>query len=878
MNKVVIINKIFNQSSIKDVETLINNIKSINTYTNDYNYEVELRIIDDFKGLSCDKHTYKNFSLEGFYKINYNDNITVSYKSLSRKTYIRTDLNNKHVEKKTNIATIPSISNKNQKKTLMPIVIKLNIESSIDMDNVNKDNLIFNNSKNILNYQRKQRISYKTNIPLLKNWRIDKTVRLFSTDINDKKISFTLTEDNVINPIYYDKLDIEFEYIGEYVNFEDSLFKLFEFIYVDEFKTFNIMYNNINNILLKSYNIDFTSIYSDVGIITNNFIKNENIEEYVYEEKFDGERVSIVILKQFIKNEEYLYIYEYTKKYFKLLQFKINTYDSPNTSKYNDNNILTIIDAEKIENYYGYNKHLYIVFDCILLENTYINELPYIKRLKYCKKFISIFSEYIQCYCPKCYSIKIDKDDYINNYRNKWKQLINVVNTRSETIDENLKGIKIDGLILHKNTSNFINGELYKLKNPILNTIDFMLKWIEEKQVFYLYLVGFPCEVTKRLPIINNYSKKHFGYSLVNKVDSSYILFDNPYIPNLYEFEPSLLWYETDNENNKFLNKEMIDNINHLMQKIINNPTNYNGVIVELSLYRKNNCYQWLPMRIRKDKVFSNGYRIGVSNIESIYNMLTPKYFASNDDTSTDQPTLMNKSNDISTYESITSSSHNDINTSHINTSKASINKTNDNIQTFYKSLFEQYIINDKLPYNNQNTNKYNILWNLCYDDVFPSDLIKLYNIENIYLVAEDKLTLINNYNNINEENKKLFKPNQSIFLDVSCVAYDSTKYGFTNDIYNNLLQSSFIPKSINIYIDNNFNKFFKNKTKYIEYLDNVMSLNCIYIILSDDEITNIKELDMLFDTKVKNELINMKMSNTTINKYISIFVRTKYL
>ena len=274
MNKVVIINKIFNQSSIKDVETLINNIKAINTYSNDYNYEVELRIIDDFKGLSCDKHTYKNFSLEGFYKINYNDNITVSYKSLSRKTYIRTDLNNKHVEKKTNIATIPSISNKNQKKTLMPIVIKLNIESSIDLDNVNKDNLIFNNSKNILNYQRKQRISYKTNIPLLKNWRIDKTVRLFSTDINDKKMSFTLNEDNVINPIYYDKLDIEFEYIGEYVNFEDSLFKLFEFIYVDEFKTFNIMYNNINNILLKSYNIDFTSIYSDVGIITNNFIKN----------------------------------------------------------------------------------------------------------------------------------------------------------------------------------------------------------------------------------------------------------------------------------------------------------------------------------------------------------------------------------------------------------------------------------------------------------------------------------------------------------------------------------------------------------------------------------------------------------------------------
>ena len=63
MNKVVIINKIFNQSSIKDVETLINNIKAINTYSNDYNYEVELRIIDDFKGLSCDKHTYKNFSL-----------------------------------------------------------------------------------------------------------------------------------------------------------------------------------------------------------------------------------------------------------------------------------------------------------------------------------------------------------------------------------------------------------------------------------------------------------------------------------------------------------------------------------------------------------------------------------------------------------------------------------------------------------------------------------------------------------------------------------------------------------------------------------------------------------------------------------------------
>ena len=850
MNKVVIINKIFNQSSIKDVETLINNIKSINSYNNDYNYEVELRIIDDFKGLSCDKHTYKNFSLEGFYKINYSDNIILSYKSISKKTYVRSDINNKHIEKKTNITTIPSITNKNQKKTLLPIVIKLNIESTIDMDNIYKNNLIFNDNKNIVNYQRKQRISYKTNIPLLKNWRIDKTIRLFSTNINDKKMSFKLTEDNVINPVYYDKLDIEFEYIGEYVNFEESLFKLFEFIYVDEFKTFNIMYNNINNILLKSYNIDLTNIYPDVGIITNNFIKNENIEEYVYEEKFDGERVSIVILKQFIKNEEYLYIYEYTKKYFKLLQFKINTYDEDNKSKFNDNNILTIIDAEKIENYYGLNKHLYIVFDCILLENTYINELPYTKRLKYCKKFINIFNEYIKCYCPKCYIININKDDYINNYRNKWKQLINIVNTRKETTDIELKGIKIDGLILHKNNSNFINGELYKLKNPILNTIDFMLKWIEEKQIFYLYLVGFPNEVTKRLPIINNYSKKHFGYSLVNKSDSSYILFDNPYIPNLYEFEPSLLWYESDNENNKFLNKDMIDNINKLMQKIINNPNNYNGVIIELSLYKKNNCYQWLPMRIRKDKVFSNGYRIGVSNIESIYNMLNPSYF---DDK------LIDENNNT-----------NIINKPFINSKLF--------LESFYKMLFEQYIINDKIKYYNHNTTKYNILWNLLDNDIFPSDILKLYTIENIYLIAEDKLTLINNYNIINEENKKLFKPNQSIFLDVSCISYDSSKYGFTNDIYNSLLQSSFITKSINIYIDNNFNKFSKNKNKYIEYLDNILSINGLYIIVSDNEINYIKEFDKIFDNKLFNEQINIKTNDNNIIKYISVYIRTKYL
>ena len=69
------------------------------------------------------------------------------------------------------------------------------------------------------------------------------------------------------------------------------------------------------------------------------------------------------------------------------------------------------------------------------------------------------------------------------------------------------------------------------------------------------------------------------------------------------------------------------------------------------------------------------------------------------------------------------------------------------------------------------------------------------------------------------------------------------------------------------------FDLLFLNVKNFNQYNLNCLDPNdypAIKLISHKDPIT--------IKANVLKELINMKMSNTTINKYISIFVRTKYL
>ena len=726
INKNKILNKVFSNNTF-DIECLINNISSM-SYPKD-NYEFELRIVDNYDKLSCLPSTFKSFPLDNFHKLTYSDDIVVSLKSPVRGVYFRTDIDRTYLQSKTNITTLYNFK-RNEQPSVLPLVFKLNIENVV---NIKDNNDIINT---VANYQRKQRVSYCSTLPLLKNWRIDKTVRLYINDIDDIKLTYPLSEQNVYICDYYDALDIEFEYIGDFTEFELSLYKLFEYIYRDDFKTFNLTYNMIDNILYETHKVNLSNISSEVGIITNEFISKQNISDFVYEEKFDGEKVSLVMF-----NGD---IYEMTKKYFKLIyQDDNNILLTTNWFKQDKQiNKLSIVDAEKI---IVLGEPMYIIFDCLLLDNEWLNDKDYITRLKACKQFIENHNNIIACYRPKCYSLSSNT---------KWEKLIDM--TEKLKYSRELQHVKVDGLILHKINSPFIDGELYKLKNSGLMTTDFLLKWVDEKQLYLIYTIGYTKEIKRRKPIINPWSEKHFGYSLINKSDSVYILFDNPYIFNIYEFKPDNNWLEQNNPNNKYYTDEHINEINMLVNNMISNPLSFNNKIIELSLYKKlNGFYTWIPMRVRTDKIYPNGYRIGLSNIETIYNKLSIKSRDENKQTTESQE---------------------------------QINKR-------YKTII------DKLNIDKNKT--VNIIVNIASGSLVANNLTNYLNIDNIYFISTDKMTLINNFNNIQIEDNKI--------IDVSCIHYNNI-----NELYNKLLYSSFTPNSISLFIDEcNINKIPNNILEY---------------------------------------------------------------
>lgn len=78
----------------------------------------------------------------------------------------------------------------------------------------------------------------------LKNWSVDKTVRIITDNLNDERFNKSEVRD-VHNPIFYDMLDLEFEYIGESNDLESSILALFEFIYLAH-PNKNIFYQSVS--------------------------------------------------------------------------------------------------------------------------------------------------------------------------------------------------------------------------------------------------------------------------------------------------------------------------------------------------------------------------------------------------------------------------------------------------------------------------------------------------------------------------------------------------------------------------------------------------------------------------------------------------------
>ena len=165
-------------------------------------------------------------------------------------------------------------------------------------------------------------------------------------------------------------------------------------------------------------------------------------------------------------------------------------------------------------------------------------------------------------------------------------------------------GHNIDGIILQERKKSYNMARVYKLKLPIMNTIDFRLKHVEGNN-FVLYSGG---------KFVNN-SALQFSYPNIENCS----LFVAPYYANAHKFTVKEL-----SEKNEYP-PEIAKEINALTKEITDNPSGFDGKIVELSWDGSN----YYPIRIRTDKEYPNGYRTAVSNIGLVYAPITieNKYF-----------------------------------------------------------------------------------------------------------------------------------------------------------------------------------------------------------------------------------------------------------
>lgn len=565
--KINILRCIYGNSKYNHVLTLFDNISSY-----DYNgIEFEYRLADKNGHTSITEYLKTNtLNLK---KIEYNDDIIITYKPfipLKQSNIIFRKYNNSQLcERK---VLITKIIPDNQEVEI-PLILKVSCESPSTVDFYT----------DIFNYQRRQRISYKFIETELCDWRIDKTVRFITEDKNSKKLTYSLSEDNVINPKYYDILDVEIEYIGNLKNIYKSSCKLFEKLYPTKFKILNSIYNKIQNQL----KLNLSKTFPKVSIINNDIINNNSIKDFIIMEKLDGERCSIIKYGESIyelNSLEFKCIYSNGKNNIKSINIPI--YKNKKHKK------ITIIDAEKINNEY-------YLFDILYYESKNINDKTFIERYKYLEIFKT--KNVNELNNIKIVPYKIEEN---------WNICINWVNIHNKS--EIFNNINIDGLICRKNDSTFNTTEIYKLKNKKLSTIDFKICWIEEKRLYHLYLIGNIESIIKKIAFLTKYSKNHFGYSLLEKPDAKnvYILFDSPFHNKMFQFIPKITY--------------QLDNI--LLKNMYEEPLKFNNSIVEMSWEYDH----WIPLKIRKDKLYPNGYKVGLSTISLLFDKLIYKEIVDN--------------------------------------------------------------------------------------------------------------------------------------------------------------------------------------------------------------------------------------------------------
>ena len=368
--------------------------------------------------------------------------------------------------------------------TAIPIVFRFARENVIDVKYADS----LNDPKK---YIRKQRITYKSTIPELADWKVEKTVRFFTENPESTKLSTVLPKENVEVPEVYDIVDVEFEYTGTGTDFLLSVSSLLSVLFPAMYKYVNIAYGKVCEIIRS----DLTRLGQKVSIVTQELIDSTNINKYLVSEKIDGERTLIVVLGSTI------YV-QTTTEFKKLLVIENEERNALNPSRRRKQEHLFIIDSEYIDN-------IYYIIDVLYFDGKVSNDFK--EREKQVDLFMLMYSDHLSIR-------KLPQVTY-----KSWEDAFNFVNTHETS--NIFKDAPIDGLVLRDDKN------MYKLKNRSHLTIDFMIKYNHEDGYCYLFTIGDPKEAITSAPFTEPYSKQFFGYYLSEKVNtnSAYILADFPY-------------------------------------------------------------------------------------------------------------------------------------------------------------------------------------------------------------------------------------------------------------------------------------------------------------------------------------------------------------
>lgn len=831
-----------------------------------HEYEFEMRYVDEGGSVSRDTWIKFNRSFnDELNLISYDDDVIYTHQTNVPLNDIRfrSYKNSNKSERKMNISRI--LARPESRKTL-PLSVRLSRETPMspvielhDYDNI----------------QRRQRYTYKFNDPTLSNWRIDKTIRFFTEDINDKKLSFKLEADNVDTLKYYDSLDIEFEYIGDYSMICIEFFRLIGRLYTP-FEDFDMRYNFIRHFFVKN-GINFENIFALIPqpvIMTNGIMNNINVNDFSYSYRINGEHVILAVIinrnhgDSILKSD--ILILSIADEYLKHVYGSLDIFiKEPVDDAYIDENkiiprrlmnfimpedktispLVYVFEAESIS-----DDNSFILLDTLLYKSKNMMNNILTDRLSCLDKFLKLENKFIRKHISK-----------------------------NEPIDLSITSTNHIISALHKNSTNSIldtscivckqieaplsESLVYKIKKDISSlSIDFKICYVQRKKSFYLYTTGYIRNVIKEKTILNDMSIEHFGYSLINMHSNKevYLLFVSPYMKNSHIFKPRKVWDDS------AIDEDIKYNVNILMSDILECPMRYNHVVMKMIRVSDG----WVPITVCG---YTNDYLDYINRNSSIValtkSFLSCPSFVFDSNSSTSSLTVDNNISRSSSYSkimdhlaiphtyhealNISSLLYDNINSRNIHISEQgrklhhSINSFNSRgfmtsaqlvlVKSLY-TLIDQYIVERYM----NDYNYYNILDIFNEEHIIVSLIYGLSKCKHIYGVNSDK-GILSSYIDAgvfrNNNGTKSITPlmnkthihSTNTVLNMNIIDSDINSLSL---LYKLNEQCEYFPKSIDLIILHNNFKSLDSIIEFIEFRNiclNVLSPNGKILIIAHD-------------------------------------------